>query len=52
MDFRLEWIEILNFTISLLTEKMILILSIGMNWKTYSFQVGPGTTVYLLVCHK
>ena len=33
MDFRLEWIEILNFTISLLTEKMILILSIGMNYE-------------------
>ena len=31
MDFRLEWIEILNFTISLLTGKMILIFSIGMN---------------------
>ena len=52
MDFRLEWIEILNFTISLLTEKMILILSIGMNWKTYSFKFGPGTTVRLSVCHK
>ena len=52
MDFRLEWIEIFNFTISLLTEKMILILSIGMNWKTYSFKFGPGTTVRLLVCHK
>ena len=50
MDFRLEWIETLNFTISLLTEKMI--LNIGMNWKTYSFQFGPGTTVYLLVCHR
>ena len=36
MDFQLEWIEILNFTISLLTEKMI--LNIGMNWKTYSFK--------------
>ena len=49
MDFRLEWIEILNFTISLLTEKMI--LNIGMN-ETYSFKFGPGTTVRLLVCHK
>ena len=52
MDFCLEWIEILNFTISLLTEKMILILSIGMNWKTYSFKFGPWTTVFLSVCHK
>ena len=35
MDFQLEWIEILNYTISkILTEKMILILNIGMNWKT------------------
>ena len=42
MDFRLEWIEILNFTISLLTEKMILILNIGMNWKTYSFKFWGG----------
>ena len=53
MDFQLEWIEILNYTISkILTEKMILILNIGMNEKTYSFKFGPGTTVYLLVCHK
>ena len=50
MDFCLEWIETLNFTISLLTEKMI--LNIGMNWKTYSFKFGPGPTVRLLVCHK
>ena len=35
MDFQLEWIEILNYTISKIsTEKMILILNIGMNWKT------------------
>ena len=27
MDFRLEWIETLNFTISLLTEKILLILN-------------------------
>ena len=49
MDFQLEWIEILNYTISkILTEKMILILNIGMNWKTHSFKLGPGTTVRLL----
>ena len=49
MDFQLEWIEILNFMISkILIEKMILILNIGMNLKTYGFRVGPGTTIHIL----
>ena len=38
MDFQLEGIEILNFMISkTLIEKIILILNIGMNLKTYGW---------------
>ena len=49
MDFQLEWIKILNFMISkILIEKMILILNIGMNLKTYGFRFGPGTTIHSL----